>query len=1289
MAFDSCQAGRNGLGQSFPGRNSGGGLVGRYGINSSCVEPPSPLDAPSDQAGEPQVLGGQFTFSDYGKFIPLVYGSFIVTGNVFWQGEWREHVFTRDNQDVKIYVTDFALGLCEGVINDVLRIWVGDILVYDKRIDVDNNDIAQPDEDGVLARTVFNYGASAVKGLALPNIDNLPELYEAQMGIQTRFVVYNGSEYQMAPDKMVAIDGKEDSPGYRGTAFILFENFFSGADAAPVIRVEVLANATPRFARVLESVPDNSLFDRLDFEMCYDQEIGVIYVAAQGTPDEDSGQVSIRASDLQTISDHQWYNNGSTTTPSFPRPDNLFAATIGGHLAISVFEGNDGRVINGSPWAQQVLGDIHATNPLPVVHQPSGPAYAGTGSCSFNYFDDDDVPCTILALTGFVSGSNCLGFMTAYEDGSMAWNGYVNDILATDVGSASNEYQCCAVPLIVDPDFAASRPEFPDGAQTQGGHVYVFTIPAGGVYVPDVLHVDRVTFAPAPPIDQADADDPNRPSLANPLHEYIGAFSLDLIGGTGRQQQIINYFIDPVDKCFVLAISVVASGTTFSDRILKFSPFTNQIVWNKTLPANLDTEMCQGGMNGAIGLDRTWAYASIDNQIVLVDLVQGDTTVVIEDTVAELGTTLSAISNLSQSVWLGDEGALVIRRTNAFGLNNLIKVWLTRSVGGTVLLGDVINDLLIRSGWDKSNLQISTDVNGIGVRGYAILAEKDVRTAISELRQVFGFDVIESNGSIQYLPRGAGSSVTIPYDHLKETGEGPLTEIIDTDIARLRKVSLKYFDIDRDYQENVQIGLLPEVNIAEYSAESAIEVSAPIVLNAQEAKVLAEGLAYQKSVYEANYQFSLPPKYQTIDPGDVITVQDGTTPLVMRVRDTEIGADHEVRVNAVTEDEDIYNDTAELFAAVGDFNDDRIPQFPPILMVEPLRIAAPSYLHLQRIEDSNDALNRNNALVWFYDFNLTGETITGDHIWHLSKDGVRESRTAANATRPTWGYVTQSLDPNGSLYSTDTRSTLIVRLAEEGSLSLASLASTQVMIENPTFNLAVVGEEVIQFTTVVDNMDGSYTFTGIHRARLGTDAGARAQRVGNKFFLVTDETGQFGPGTPRGQVVRVQGYEPDARIETITLEIGGQPRRNPLQRAYTFAYEPRLYKPWSPTGFAYGVDTGDLTFSWRRRARDLDAYLDDGDATLPFTDANLLEGFNERWEVILTDAPVSGVDAPTTFLRRVVLDDVSEFTYTAAMQAEDGVDITTDTLYAYVRFLVGKTGREIGWPGKFTMWPVQ
>lgn len=178
------------------------------------------LDPPKVQGPRLEDLAVQT--GTYGAFIPRIYGTVAQTGNIFWvQGDRliESSVETNGKGGPTVesfeYSASFAVGLCEGPIDGVRRIWLGGQLYYD----AGSSDIS----------TVMASNAAAAG-----------------------FTLYTGTDTQLADPLIQADRGAANVPAYRGLAYIVFERLplknYGNSLAGVQVKVEIVRNQSTSMA---------------------------------------------------------------------------------------------------------------------------------------------------------------------------------------------------------------------------------------------------------------------------------------------------------------------------------------------------------------------------------------------------------------------------------------------------------------------------------------------------------------------------------------------------------------------------------------------------------------------------------------------------------------------------------------------------------------------------------------------------------------------------------------------------------------------------------------------------------------------------------------------------------------------------------------------------------------------------------------------------------------------------------------------------------------------------------
>jgi hypothetical protein len=178
----------------------------------------------------PKLTDAQDVRVQEGAPVPFGYGTFVVGGNVIQCGPLDEHKHRERTgkgggpvQETFSYTRTVAIGLCEGEVGGILRIWADGKLMYDAR------DPAEwPD------------AADDIRAMAVDSAK-----------FRTGFTFYPGSETQDPDPTLQALDtswggGYGNVPAYRGLAYVVFRDYdcTDRSGAIPQFRFEVACCGT-------------------------------------------------------------------------------------------------------------------------------------------------------------------------------------------------------------------------------------------------------------------------------------------------------------------------------------------------------------------------------------------------------------------------------------------------------------------------------------------------------------------------------------------------------------------------------------------------------------------------------------------------------------------------------------------------------------------------------------------------------------------------------------------------------------------------------------------------------------------------------------------------------------------------------------------------------------------------------------------------------------------------------------------------------------------------------------
>lgn len=1173
--------------------------------------------------------GVSFTRSNYGEFIPIVFGSDKLDGNVFWYSGFEDHIIISGEEQVLYRTVSFALGICEGEIDAVLRMWVGDQLILDNSGNVDENGVMQPNSDGFIFGATVDMISPDSPLAILPIADR-----------RTRISVFTGSETQLPEAVIAAKEGFDGTPAYRGLAYVLFENFICEENTVPSLFVEVMANTSGLFPRLYYDLPSpQEKFDELQgllvtYDASYDQYI----VRARdfgggGTPADGLGYVIVDGNTLEEIRAIEVVETNGIDPSQFGTGEDSY--TSNGHIVLVVPSGNSGitYVINSVTGLVEDSkgpgGGIGGHNLTSGFASPSSIALMKS-------YGLNGMPVDILCVAGSVNAS--VGFAEISDQNKITMRSTFNSVLYGTLN-----FVC---PMKIFSEYQEIQPTFFDGGPTIGAHFFVFSHGNG----------DRTKFAVRRFTISSQGATIEDPIMADEVD-----IDFDLLNGQGYIHELVQVDLDTTDMCFVLHVFCSGGGATRPHRLVKWSPFTGEIVWSVAIPVSSNGSQRQSAPRALIANQIYGLYGS-DNKLYAIDLADGSYSIAVDDLAGQALPVKSGGNHFFNAY----DNSLTWVSTTAD--KRLTKVYLNRVSRSNVAVSTIVTTLLRRVGLDLDQVNVD-DLQSLTVDGYTVMRPSSLRNIFAELAQVFRFDIIESNGAVLYKARGGASIETIPAKYLGQNdGTSWLTETRDEDFSRVRKINLTYRDIGREYMQNVQSVQLPKYAGADFDEDAAIDVNVPIVLTADAAKTLAEILLYSKIVYSSQYEGRLPQRYMTLDPADVVELEmSPTESITVRLRDVTIGADKSVQFRASREDPDIYNDVVNLFGSVGRFTGSNItplqPRIDPYIMLFPFRNEDDA-----RFVDSQ-------YLMFMVLLNQRTMDMIEDPLTIVINGEEARLVVPPPTTFPTWGYVVTPCLPRSSRYSTDFEGFIDVTIVNEGPLGApAAAASLEAMIDNSQINLACVGQELIQFQTVTSLGDGRYRLGVLNRCLFGSDGGSASHQSGERFVLLAGATGTLDETSVLRVVVEPMETGP-RKITQVFL-----PTNNPYQPAPLSFFLGLNLRPFAVSDFRGVYGATDLTLTWERVAR-YGGVWDDLTEDIPDTEPG------EEYELYLfTDFLTFSPRDETSYFRKLTLTEPS-FVYDAAMQTADGFDRNTQTLYCMIHATASLTGEDQGITTVHTIFP--
>jgi hypothetical protein len=499
----------------------------------------------------------------------------------------------------------------------------------------------------------------------------------------------------------------------------------------------------------------------------------------------------------------------------------------------------------------------------------------------------------------------------------------------------------------------------------------------------------------------------------------------------------------------------------------------------------------------------------------------------------------------------------------------------------------------------------ATSLAGESVDGYMVAKNGAARAAIEPLMQAFYFDAIESGGQVKFVKRGQAPVVSIPEDDLAAHAYGSaVPDSLITDRAQEMElpveISIQYLDRDAAYGVGTQYArrlTTPSRN------KTAMQLQ--MSLAASKAKQIVDVLLYDAWTARTRFTFALSNKYAFLEPTDVVQVTKGGRIYTARLTDKdEASGIHSY--TAVLEDAQIYSQNA--IAASLPAPDETVT------MVGPTHL---QLLDIPLLRDQDDGIGFYAAACGY----LSGWR--GAQLFKSIDAGASyEQYGPAFLKASTIGSANNVLCDFAGGNSFDETNTVTVHLING---TLASITELAVLNGG---NVALLGDEIIQFKNAVLADVNTYTLSGLLRGRQGTEWSMSEHAAGERFVLLSAGTTYI-----EHAVSSELGLSRKYRAATLGGYLADSVEME-------FTHNSVAQKCYAPAQLGGGRDAdGNIMLNWVRRSR-------------------IAGGWNSFTDVPLGEAAESYVieiytAADYATLKRTLSATTNTVQYTSAQQIED------------------------------------
>ena len=483
------------------------------------------------------------------------------------------------------------------------------------------------------------------------------------------------------------------------------------------------------------------------------------------------------------------------------------------------------------------------------------------------------------------------------------------------------------------------------------------------------------------------------------------------------------------------------------------------------------------------------------------------------------------------------------------------------------------------------------------VDGYILNNRTTATNAIEKLGDAMFFSGVETDGILKFKFHGKEDEIDITEDSLvKKINEQGITISYIPETYLPTKVDVNFISRESNYL----IGSTAEVRDS-LSAKQIYENNLPIVLSSSKAKSIAEVSLLDIWASRKNYNITLPLNFVKVDIGDVLKLE-------LNNGDTET-----IKVEKITFTDNKMNILGKSFEktiyGLADY-DDYVGA--PTDTIPPLVPATVEIMDISTLpgDDLNKAYLR---------FAISGgnENWNGAEIFYSATESNYLSLGTVESPVMMGNCINALTDANPFIWDEANELEVYILSGE-----LSSTTGTDVLNGS---NIALIGNEIVQFREAEFLGENHYKLKGLLRGRLGTENELADHDEGERFVLLNN------------LILRAE--MPKALIgSAINFKVVSFGQNINDVDAITITYKAQNLIPYAPVHFdAVQEVSGDISFSWVRRSREFSAWRD-------YIDMPIGENV-EKYNLSILDLSDQIVRATETTS--------SGFTYTTGMQTTD------------------------------------
>jgi hypothetical protein len=575
------------------------------------------------------------------------------------------------------------------------------------------------------------------------------------------------------------------------------------------------------------------------------------------------------------------------------------------------------------------------------------------------------------------------------------------------------------------------------------------------------------------------------------------------------------------------------------------------------------------------------------------------------------------------------------------------------------IIGDIFGLFYPSNRFDVSLIS-TTDFS---CEGFFVNSVEAAKNAVQNLQKAFFFDIVDSNGVFKFVPINhprTAINLLAPdlAAHQSETQKPVDYEVIEADPTSLpSQVVVTYIDKDLNYDQNEQRS---GGEVKNYYNPNPLTLNFSMVMSASQAATIADRSLFLGLLLSKIYKFQLPQAYLTLEPTDLIpNLFDGIG--LLKLTQTRIGANLILDCEAVPHDLSFWSykrniESGSVTVGVASYTvaiattgtvtavsnattgqvytkgtDYTITANGSVQAVSGGAIASGTNLNIstsapvkQSDTDLGTIVSAGNTELKVLDIPLIKDDDADYTLYLAAGGGVNWNGASIYISTDNSRYVYSTNFTTYSIFGT-----CISNLSGDTITVGVNKPELESVTDNDLalgFNLALVGNKIIQFKTAQLVDVNTYQLSGITNNLRGTETQA-SPIIGDRFILLTGENAVIaritGSAADIGQVRYFKAVSSGQTLDQVTpisLTIQGIAQR-----------------PYSPVQIAATKDgVGNITITWTRRDRH---------AALNTENPPLSEGQQEYLVQIVNSA--------NNTVARVASSYINSYTYQSSFQVAD------------------------------------